>query len=544
MDETAQPPEVSPVSRWRSLAVILVLAAALTLGATPRLVLSQDVPFTYIEQQIVTAIDPQAAVDESSLHSAINLYDPLVYPNVEQGTMAPRSHVAESWTVSPDGKRYTFKIRRGIKFHSGRELTADDVAWSVDRLLQIKKGFFWVFAPVLDPGSAKILDRYTVRFDLKEAYAPFLGALELLFIMDKDLLMANLKPGPFGELGDYGAALLETKDAGSGPYRMERWERATEMVLTAFPDYWRGWKPGQITRVSYKIVQEEATVKTLLRSGQADMVNQWLSPPSFLELKQSPGIVLREDPSVQLFHLEMNTKKPPLDNVKVRQAIATAFDYDKALQQIFIGATKARGPVPVRVPGWNSAVPVFGRNVNKAKQLLAEAGYKPGDLTLEYVWVTSVPLERLIGLLLQSNLQEIGVKLDVVGELWARVVERATKAESTPHITAIFDTLKYPHVDSHTYGMYHPSCWGTFRCMSFYENAEVTKVLEAARRAADLKEQMQLYGASQTLIARDAPSIYIANPLHRIAFRDYVKGYRYVGLLGFDVAFYDFTIAR
>lgn len=532
------------MSRWRSLAVILVLAAALTLGATPRLVLSQDVPFTYIEQQIVTAIDPQAAVDESSLHSAINLYDPLVYPNVEQGTMAPRSHVAESWTVSPDGKRYTFKIRRGIKFHSGRELTADDVAWSVDRLLQIKKGFFWVFAPVLDPGSAKILDRYTVRFDLKEAYAPFLGALELLFIMDKDLLMANLKPGPFGELGDYGAALLETKDAGSGPYRMERWERATEMVLTAFPDYWRGWKPGQITRVSYKIVQEEATVKTLLRSGQADMVNQWLSPPSFLELKQSPGIVLREDPSVQLFHLEMNTKKPPLDNVKVRQAIATAFDYDKALQQIFIGATKARGPVPVRVPGWNSAVPVFGRNVNKAKQLLAEAGYKPGDLTLEYVWVTSVPLERLIGLLLQSNLQEIGVKLDVVGELWARVVERATKAESTPHITAIFDTLKYPHVDSHTYGMYHPSCWGTFRCMSFYENAEVTKVLEAARRAADLKEQMQLYGASQTLIARDAPSIYIANPLHRIAFRDYVKGYRYVGLLGFDVAFYDFTIAR
>src|SRR5712691_229491 len=99
MDETAQPPEVSPVSRWRSPAVILVLAVALTLGATPRLVLSQEVPFTYIEQQIVTAIDPQAAVDESSLHSAINLYDPLVYPNVEQGTMAPRSHVAESWTV-------------------------------------------------------------------------------------------------------------------------------------------------------------------------------------------------------------------------------------------------------------------------------------------------------------------------------------------------------------------------------------------------------------------------------------------------------------
>jgi peptide/nickel transport system substrate-binding protein len=532
--------------RWRYPALVAATAVTLAGGTAIAPVLSQpkEVAFTYIEQQIVTAIDPQAAVDESSLHAAINLYDPLVYPNVAQGTMSPRPHVAESWTVSSDGTRYTFKIRRGIKFHSGRELTADDVAWSMDRQLQIKRGFFWVFAPVLGPGSAKVIDRYTVQFDLKDAYAPFIGALELFFILDKDLIMANLKPGPFGDLGDYGAALLETKDAGSGPYRMERWERATELVLTAFPDYWRGWKPSQITKVSYKIVLEEATVKTLLRSGQADMVNQWLSPPSFVELKQSPGIVLREDPSVQLFHLELNTKKPPLDNVKVRQAVAYAFDYDKAIQQIFIGATKAKGPVPVRVPGWNPQVPVYGRSVSKAKQLLAEAGYKLGDLTLEYVWVSSVPLERLIGLLLQSNLEELGVKLEITGELWSRVVERAAKAETTPHITAIFDTLKYPHIDSHTYGMYHPSCWGTFRCMSFYENASTTKVLEAARKAVDPKEQMRLYEEAQVMIARDAPSVYIANPLHRIAFRDYVKGYRYVGLLGFDVAFYDFTITR
>src|SRR5207249_3859303 len=115
---------------------------------------------------------------------------------------------------------------------------------------------------------------------------------------------------------------------------------------------------------------------------------------------------------------------------------------------------------------------------------------------------------------------------------------------TTPHITAIFDTLKYPHIDSHTYGMYHPSCWGTFRCMSFYENAAATQVLEKARRAADPKEQMKLYEEAQVMIARDVPSIYVANPLHRIAFRDNVKGYRFVGLVGFDVAFYDFTIVR
>lgn len=532
------------MTTWRTVRAVLVPALVLAMVVLPMSVSAQtrEVRFTYIEQQPVTAIDPQAAVDESSLHSAINLYDPLLYPNVEKGTMEPRPHVAESWTVSPDGKTYTFKIRRGIKFHSGRELTADDIIFSMDRVLRIKRGFFWVWAPVLEPGKTKAVDRYTARFELKDAYAPFLGTLLLLFVMDKDLIMANLRPGPFGEFGDYGAALLERTDAGSGPYKMERWERATEMVMARFDDYWRGWKPGQITKVFYKHVPEEATVKILLASGQADMINQWLSPPSFQELKQ-PGVVVKEDPSVQLFHLQMNTKKPPLDNVKVRQAISYAFNYDAAIQQIFVGATKAKGPVPVRVPGWSSQVGVYGRNVAKAKALLAEAGFKPGDITLEYISGT-VGLVRNIGLLLKDNLEEIGIKVEFLFEPWARLVERATKADTTPHITPIFDTLKYPHVDSHTYGMYHPSCWGTFRCMSFYENADVTKLLERARRAVDLDEQMRLYQQAQVLTVRDAPSIYIANPLHRIAFRDYVKGYRYVGLLGFDVAFYDFTIAR
>ncbi|MDQ7844670.1 MAG: ABC transporter substrate-binding protein [Armatimonadota bacterium] len=526
----------------RFAGAVLVVTALLVLPAQVR---SQaPITFTYIEQQIITASDPAAAVDESSLIAAINLYDPLLYPNVEQGSMAPRPHVAESWTISPDGKIYTFKIRRGIKFHSGRELTAADVVFSMDRALRMKKGFSWVWTPVLEPGRVRAIDPYTVRFELKDAYAPFLGSLLLFFILDKDLVMSNLRPGPYGEFGDYGVAFLERADAGSGPYRMERFDRATEMVMTRFDAYWRGWKPNQISRVSFKTVTEEATVKTLLLSGQADMVNQWLTVQGFRELRQASGIVVKEDPSVQLFHLEMNTKKPPLDNLKVRQAIAYAFDYDTAIQQIFEGATKARGPVPVRVPGWNPNVPVYSRNTTKAKQLLAESGVPASALAVEYAYVVTLPLERQIGLLLKNNLEAIGFKVEIRGEPWARIVELATKAETTPHITAIFDTLKYPHVDSHTYGMYHPSCWGTFRCMSFYENPKVTQVLEAARRATKPEEQMRLYQQAQALIVADAPSIYVANPLHRIAFRNYVKGYRYVGLLGFDVAYYDFTIVR
>ncbi len=524
------------------LAGLLVATAVLVL---PLSALSQaPATFNYIEQQIITSTDPAVAVDEASLIAMINLYDPLLYPNVAQGTMDPRPHIAESWTVSADGKTYTIKLRRGIKFHSGRELTADDVVFSMDRALRLKKGFSWVWTPVLDPGRVKAVDKSTVRFELKAPYAPFLGSLLLFFILDKDLVMKNIATGPYGEFGDYGAAFLERADAGSGPYRMDRFDRATEMVFVRFDDYWRGWQPNKISRVSFKTVEEEATVKTLIRSGQADMVNQWLSVQGFTELRQSSGIVVKEDPSVQLFHLEMNTKRPPLDNKKVRQAIAYAFEYDTAIQQIFQGATKARGPVPVRVPGWNPKLPAYAHNVAKAKQLLAESGVSPAALSIEYGYVVTLPQERQIGLLLKSNLEAIGFKVEIQGEPWARIVERATRPETTPHITAIFDTLKYPHVDSHTYGLYHPSCWGTFRCMSFYESSNVTQLLERARRAVDPAEQMKLYQEAQALIMEDAPSVYVANPLHRIAYRDYVKGYRYVGLLGFDVAFYDFTVAK
>jgi peptide/nickel transport system substrate-binding protein len=111
-------------------------------------------------------------------------------------------------------------------------------------------------------------------------------------------------------------------------------------------------------------------------------------------------------------------------------------------------------------------------------------------------------------------------------------------------VASIFDTLKYPHPDSHTYGMYHPSAWGSYRTISRYNNDEVTKVLEQARATVERDAQLGLYKRSQELVVQDYPSIYVANPLHRIAFRDYVKGYRYVGLLGYDVAFYDFTIDK
>ena len=523
------------------LALTLALVGALAATASAQ---GKDVTFTYIEGQVVTTIDPAKHNDESSHHAVINMYDPLLYPKVAEGSMEPGAHLAESWRITDGAKTYTFQLRKGVHFQDGKELTADDVVFSLQRLLALKKGFSWLWTGVLTAEQVRATGSHTVVFTLSKPYAPFLATLTQLFVVNRDQVLANKKPGAFGDNGDYGDAYLSDHVAGSGPYAMESWDRATTLTMKAFPGYWRGWKPNQVTRVVYRTVQEEATMRTLLLSGQADMIDQWRLPTTFEQLAKTPGIVVDEKASAQLHHIQLNTQRPPLNDVRVRRAIALAFDYKTALGQIFKGAAPARGPVPVRVYGHSEGVQPYAQDVEQAKRELAAAGVKAGQLAFDYYFPTGNEPGRQVGLLLQANLAAVGIKLNLRETPWAQIVQASSSAETNPDVASIFDTIKYPHPDSHTYGMYHPSAWGSFRTISRYQSDEVTRALEQARATVERDAQLALYRKAQDLVVKDYPSLFVANPVHRIAFRDHVKGYRYVGALGYDVAFYDFTVEK
>jgi peptide/nickel transport system substrate-binding protein len=274
------------------------------------------------------------------------------------------------------------------------------------------------------------------------------------------------------------------------------------------------------------------------------MIDQWRLPTTFAQLAKTPGIVVDEKPSAQLYHIQLNNQRAPLSDARVRKAMALAFDYKTAIEQVFKGAVQARGPVPNRVYGHSENVQPYAQDVEQAKRELAAAGIKPGQLAFDYLYPSGNEPGRQIGLLFQSNLAAVGIKLNLKETPWPQIVQAAASPETNPDVVSIFDTLKYPHPDSHTYGMYHPSAWGSFRTISRYKNDEVTRLLEQARATVERDAQLALYKRAQDLVVRDYPSIFVANPLHRIAFRDHVKGYRYVGLLGYDVAFYDFTVDR
>lgn len=495
----------------------------------------------YLATQDIATIDPAKHTDETSMHMVLNIYDPFIRPNVEEGTMEPSPHIAESWNIDESGKVYEFKIREDVTFHSGNQLTADDVLYSIERMLAIGQGYSWLWDNVLMMDNIEKVDDYNIKITLDEPYAPLLSTFTQLLIVDSKLVKENQKDGEFGENGDYGQEFLTENTAGSGPYMIKDWQRGSDIKLTAFEDYWRGWEDNQIKDIKYMVgVNEEATHKTMLQSGEADFVDQWMSVESQLELGKQDGIKLEEDPSSQLYHIIMNTQKPPLDDKNFRKAISYAFNYELHNNEILGGADQAQGPVPLLVPGHSEEAIVYNYDLEKAKQYLDQSKYSPDEYKIEYYYVADIEEERKTGLLLQSNLKELGIQLELVGVPWTQITEITADVSTTPHMIATYDTLKYPHVDSHTYGLYHPSSHGSYRSASWYDNDEVTELLEKARAATDEEEQMNYYKEVQNIVTDDAVSLFIANPTHRIVYNEDIDGYTYVGLLGYDTVFYDF----
>lgn len=521
--------------------LIVLLMGGLAVGTAQ----SEEVVLTYVTQQETMSFDPAKSVDETELGNIFNTYDMLVYP-LETGK-APVPWLAESWDVSEDGLTYTFHLKKGVLFHDRTELKAEDVAFSMDRMLRINMGFSWLWKGILDPGDVEVIDDYTVAFHLNLNLGPFIATLVQFGIVNKDLIIANMKAGEFGEFGDYGQEYLETHDAGSGPYIPERVELGDRIIFRKFDGYWRGWEKGQIEKVRWLVVPEPATIVVMMKKGEADMSEQWLSPEAFEDMAATPGVVVEENPQMQLFFLQMNNKKPPFDDVNVRRAISYAFDYKTAVEAIFKGGVQAEGPVPVLMPGHNPKVHVYYQDFDLAKLYLEQSKYSMEELkgmTLTYVYVRGLEIERKVGLLLADNLREIGFDVKIRSELWGTVTDMATKPEATPHFTAIYHTAKYPSPDSHTYLIFNPKAWGNYISMSWYENSIVTYLADKARTAVETQERYRLYGEVQRIGTEEAAALFVANPILRRAFRDYVKGYRYPGILGYDLVFYNLRIEK
>jgi peptide/nickel transport system substrate-binding protein len=530
------------------IAIIIIIALIVGIyyatlpGPSPSPTQKQPITIAFGAQQIIATVDPCIAYDATSNTAVHNFYDSIVELG-EGGIIKPG--IATNWTVSPDGLTYTFNIRQGVKFHDGTLLTAMDVAFSINRMLALGKGMSYIWAPFMTDQSAEATDNYTVKVHMKSPFGLLVNTFVSIYVINEKLAMSHKEAGDFGEYGDYAQAWLAEHEAGSGPYFLKSWVRGTQMTFQKFEDYWKGWTADQPDTVYFKIMPEEAAVKIALEIGDIDIAHHYLTLQTFKELEAYPGIVVQKDPSYELIHYLMNNQKPPTDDVHVRRAISYAFDYETALKEILTGCSQAQGPVVNAMPEHNSSVLTYHYDLDKARSELAQSKYTLEELasmTLDCVYVSGLEWEERLSALLKDSLSKIGLNVQLKPMVWTAMVALTTSPETTPHFFCLSSTASYVSAD-YFLMRYTLNATGYTSAM-WVKDKQLSDAILQARMTIDPEQRAKLYKDLQGIIAERACCLWIANGVHRIAYRDYIHGYVYYGLLSFDEYWWNLHIKK
>jgi peptide/nickel transport system substrate-binding protein len=346
------------MKRWfpflLTLSLIVVLWGA---GLPVAFAANKPIEFRWVSLMAIPNLDPTQMHSIPTYVVAQNLYDTLVFPDVEKGYIP---WIAESWKVSGDGKKYTFFLKKGIPFHDGTEITADDVVFSMDRLVTMRESTMAPFFKVIKAGTTKVLDRYSLEFNLTERSPEFVVFLFMFKILNKKEILRNKAPGAYGEFGDYGLEYLRTHDAGSGPFTAVEHRVGNSLRMKRFDAYpFEPWKPNSVHAVLVTTIPEAVTEVTKLKVGELDMGEWTLPATSLKEFQKNENFFVSEELTDGLWTCAMNNTKPPLDDPYVRKAMAHAWNTELITRTILSGGKPARGPLPDSLRGECTDIPYY-----------------------------------------------------------------------------------------------------------------------------------------------------------------------------------------
>src|SRR5213594_2957710 len=335
----------------------------------------------YADVSDLISLDPAVAYEFSGVLLVHNAYETLVrFEGSDLSTI--KASLDTSWDVKDAGTTndITFKLKSGVKFASGNPLTADDVVYSFQRAISLNKSPAFLYTDIagLKPESIKATDPTTVVVTMPKTSSTQTFLVILTFTIGGIVDSKEVKTKETG--GDFGSAYLLDHSAGSGPFAVDHWTKNTEVLLKANPNY-GGTKPA-LSGVLFKHVQEPTNQQFALEKGDADIAND-LGSEQIAALQGKSGVVTTSADSLLLVYVGMNAMVKPLDNVKVREALRTAVDYDGIVKDLLKGnGKKVQGIVPAGLAGYNESAP-FQADVSKAKDLLQQAGQT--SVTLDFL---------------------------------------------------------------------------------------------------------------------------------------------------------------
>ncbi len=511
-----------PGLRAAALAAVLLLVAA-GCGSTEKPAgasggTATNATFTYAAfSPVMVGWDPSTSYSNEII-AMNNMYETLTRYDSQTQTVKPL--LATRWTKSSDGMRWTFTLRDGVRFHTGRRMTSADVKASVERTMKLNGGAAYIWGAVK---SIETPDPSTVTFILK-----YPAPLDLISSAGYAAYVFDAKAAGSESLAKWFNA---GHDAGTGPYTVDRYDKGQEIELRlkSFPGYWGGWSGSHYKNVVFRVVPTASTSAQLVRSGQVSWVEQ-MTPQLWESLKSAPDVTTSTSNSFQNLFGMLNTSYGPLKDQRVRQALAYATDYQGIVAALKGAFEPSTGIIPQGLWGYDPNLPVYHTDDAKAKQLLADAGYGPGGrpMKLTLTYTQGDELESTVATLLKSEYAPLNVDLKVEALQWPTQWAKAksTTPSRRQDILLFYWWPDYADPYSWFINLFHSADPPYFN-LAYYDDPVVDKQIDDVESlaATDRQAAISTYRRLQTELLKASPSLFLGTQVYQRAYRDSVGGF-------------------
>lgn len=432
-----------------------------------------------------TTLDPHLVNDNATARAIGQIYETLVYRDTDSSI---KPGLAESWTVSDDGTVWTFKLRQGVKFQDGETFNAEAVKYNIERLKNPETAA--PKASVVDlVKSVDVVDDYTVVFTLTEPSGVFLAQIS-------SYTTGMMSPKASKEYGkEFGQ-----NPVGTGPLKLESWDFGSSLVLTRFDDYWG--EKATVDSVTFRIVPEDASRVMMLKTGDADVV-QGIPPIQIEELNTDSNVKVMIETGYRTIFLGMNSTVKPLDDVRVRQAVNYAIDRNAIIKNVMRGIASYPDSFMVSNVIDNSAkgLGCYEYNPEKAKELLAEAGYENGFTLTLSTPEGRYPMDRQVAEVVQAMLMEVGITAEINILDWGAYSEQATAGQHQFFLLGMGCPTGDPEFNLFmNFGTEGPQNYSRF------SNTNVDKLLEEQSKILDEEKRSEVMYSIQEELKSDACS--------------------------------------
>lgn len=449
-----------------------------------------------------TSLDPITTTEGESFKVTKNIFETLIEYGEQDTTLQPG--LAKDWKVSEDGSTVTLMLEEGVKFHDGTDFNAEAVVFNFERWMNGGEEDFPYYGSMFggfkgDEGhvieEVKAVDEYTVEFKLKRPQSPFL----------KNLAMSPFAIASPAAIEKYGDKFRENP-VGTGPFKFVEWKPNDRIVLEKYEDYRIPEYP-KLDRVIFRVIPENSARLNALMNGEIDLMDG-LNPSDEEKVTSNENLQIFKRPSMNVGYLGLTATREPLNNKLVRQALNHAVDKQAIIDAFYGGqAEPAKNPMPPSIEGYNDAIEPYPYDLEKAKALLAEAGYPDGfDMEL---WAMPVarpymPEAMKVAEVLQESFRKIGVNAEIKTVDWATYLQDAKNGKYDTFLLGwtgdngdadnfLYTLLDKDNIGSNNYAQ--------------YSSDELHEVLIAAQTETDQAKRNELYKKAQEIIHEDAPWI-------------------------------------